>query len=151
MQNDIRGRNRKGTPYMAPEGRSGGHAHKGTGRHSRGDGHDCPKHQPMQRFMETSLLLLLVNQTCHGYCLAEQLEDYGFADVNVSTLYRILRKMEDRGWVRSSWEQGGKGPQRRVYTITDIGMEALDEWVEVFRQRKTNIETLLARYEQMEK
>lgn len=134
--------------YMAHNGDCAG-LHRGERGHGHAGG-GC-KHQPMQRFMETCLLLLLVNQTCHGYCLAEQLEDFGFEDVNVSTLYRILRKMEDCGWVCSEWEKGGKGPQRRVYTITDIGMEALDEWVEVFRQRKTYIETLLARYEQTEK
>jgi len=101
--------------------------------------------------METSLLVLLAKQTGHGYSLSEQLKDFGFVDINVSTLYRIMRKMEERGWVLSSWEQGDKGPQRRVYAITQGGRAALDEWIEVFKQRKSNIETLLSKYTEQKK
>ena len=105
----------------------------------------------MQRFMETSLLVLLAEQTSHGYSLTEQLNDFGFSDVNVSTLYRIMRKMDERGWVSSSWEKGDKGPQRRVYSITDNGRAALDEWIDVFVTRKSNIETLLGKYGELKK
>ena len=109
----------------------------------------CGKKQPMQRFMETSLLVLLAKQTGHGYSLSEQLKDFGFGDINVSTLYRIMRKMEERGWVSSSWEQGNKGPQRRMYTITQDGRTALEEWIDVFAQRRSNIEMLLGRYDEL--
>jgi len=112
--------------------------------------HCCGKNQPMQRFMEACLLVLIKEQTSHGYRLSEQLKSFGFLDVNVSTLYRIMRKMDERGWVSSSWEKGEKGPQRRVYSITKIGRAALDEWVEVFRQRKSNIEALLQKNQQIQ-
>ena len=82
----------------------------------------------------------------HGYGLLEHLKDFGFSNVNVSTLYRIMRKMEERGWVSSGWEKGDKGPQRRVYAITQDGTAALNEWIDVFKQRKANIETLLGKY-----
>ena len=128
----------RGTPKQGGRGT----AHKG-GRSC------CGRHQPMRRFMDACLLLLLYDRTDHGYRLAEQLADFGFADANVSTLYRVMRRMEDAGWVCSQWEQGGKGPQRRVYTITDGGKEALSSEIAVFEQRKTSIETLLTRYRQM--
>lgn len=104
------------------------------------------KHQPMQRFMETSLLVLLIEQESHGYSLAEQLANFGFKDINVSTLYRVMRKMEERGWVISSWEEGAKGPQRRVYSITNDGIASLDEWIEVFKERRGNIDLLISAY-----
>ena len=122
------------------------------GNHGQSSGAGCcGKTQPMQRFMETSLLVLLAEQTGHGYSLSEQLKDFGYDDINVSTLYRSMRKMEERSWVVSSWEQGDKGPQRRVYAITDIGRAALDEWIEVFKQRRSNIETLLGKYGEQKK
>jgi len=126
--------------------------HKGCGEHNKHSGQECcGKKQPMQRFMETSLLVLLAQQPGHGYSLSEQLNDFGFRDINASTLYRIMRKMDEGGWVSSSWEKGDKGPQRRVYAITDIGRAALDEWIEVFKQRKSNIETLLSKYTEQKK
>ena len=126
----------------------GGHKGRGEGYGGKQKGHGggCGKHQPKQRFMETSLLVLLANQTNHGYGLLEHLKDFGFNSVNVSTLYRIMRKMEERGWVSSGWEKGDKGPQRRVYAITQDGTAALSEWIDVFKQRRANIETLLGKY-----
>ena len=102
----------------------------------------------MHGFMETCLMALLTQQESHGYRLAEQLAQFGFEDVNVSTLYRVMRKMENNGWVCSSWESGCKGPQRRVYAITEQGKQALDEWVQALKARKQRIDSLLDMYQQ---
>lgn len=126
---------------MTKEGNGGGRAMPGAMP-------CCGQHKPMSRFMETCLLVLLRGGADHGYSLAERLDSFGFADVNVSTLYRVMRRMEDAGWVVSSWEQGGKGPQKRVYTITETGVQALDEEAAIFEQRRSNIDTLLAAYRQ---
>ena len=117
----------------------------GSSEHTGAD-NCCHSRKHMQRFMETCLLVLLNEQDGHGYHLTEQLKGFGFEDVNVSTLYRIMRKMEGSGWVTSNWEKGDKGPQKRVYSITPEGKSALKEWVEIFKQRKANIELMLSRY-----
>ena len=109
----------------------------------------CQKHKPMQRFMETCLLVLLAEQTNHGYGLTEQLKSFGFDDINVSTLYRIMRRMDERSWVSSAWEKGDKGPARRVYSITEDGLSALKEWISVFEKRRSSIDTLLSKYKQI--
>jgi len=59
----------------------------------------------------------------YGYGLVEQLSYYGFTEneLNVSTLYRTLRKMENERLVTSMWEEGGPGPKRRMYEITEAG------------------------------
>jgi DNA-binding PadR family transcriptional regulator len=103
----------------------------------------------MGRFMETCVLVLLCDADDHGYSLAEQLAGFGIGDVNASTLYRVMRKMEDHGWVRSEWEDGGKGPQRRVYTITDSGRAALGEEIAAFEARRDSIDMLIKRYRQI--
>ncbi len=116
---------------------------------------DCfGKHHHMQRFMEVCLLTLLSEpqcESCHGYALAERLAEFDFDadEVNVSTLYRTLRGMEEAGWVTSRWESGGPGPQRRAYGITQAGREALSEWVEVLRRRRERIGHLLEAYEKL--
>jgi PadR family transcriptional regulator, regulatory protein PadR len=117
---------------------------------------DCfEKHHHMQRFMEVCLLTLLCEpqcEICHGYALAERLEQFGFrtGEINASTLYRTLRGMEEAGWVTSRWESGGPGPQRRAYGITQAGHGALTEWVEVLRIRRERIGLLLVEYEKLE-
>lgn len=114
-----------------------------------GIGHCGGKH--MQRIVEVCLLILLCGGECsetHGYALGEKLREFGFDDseISVSTLYRTLRGMEEAGWVKSRWEAGGPGPQRREYEITDEGRAALDEWAAVLTRRRERITNVLEAY-----
>jgi len=102
-----------------------------------------------ERFLEVCLLLLLYRDAGYGYGLLEQLALFGFnADtLNMSTLYRTLRKLESRSLVTSAWEDGGPGPRRRVYLITENGRQDLDQWIEVLLARKQRIETVITEYQ----
>lgn len=110
---------------------------------------------PMNRFMEVCLLFLLSkgDNECHGYSPTEKLKSFGFAqdELNISTLYRTLRHMEQSAWVRSHWESGGQEPQRRVYSITAQCRDALADWVQVLKARRARIGLLLDAYEQLRK
>jgi DNA-binding PadR family transcriptional regulator len=111
------------------------------------------KSHKMERFLEVCLLLLLYDQVGYGYGLIEQLEYFGFSkdEFNVSTLYRTLRKMEKEGLVLSFWEEGGPGPRRRVYEITEGGRKDLSQWIKILEMRKTRIEKLINKYEDITK
>ncbi|MDD4663362.1 MAG: PadR family transcriptional regulator [Caldisericia bacterium] len=105
----------------------------------------------MERFLEVCLLMLLHDEIGYGYGLMEQLVFFGFSekDLNVSTLYRTLRKMENEGFVTSLWEEGGPGPKRRVYKITAKGKKELDQRIDILKVRKSHIEKLIARYDNL--
>jgi PadR family transcriptional regulator PadR len=111
------------------------------------------KHQKMQGFMEVCMLLLLYQESRHGYGLIEHLAFFGFSEeqLNISTLYKTLRKMELEGSVASCWEVGGQGPKKRVYNITNVGKNELENWVQILKVRKTRIEMLLDKYEETTK
>ena len=110
------------------------------------------KNDQMERFIEVCLLVLLKEQPGYGYGLIHELAGFGFdpAQLNVSTLYRSLRKMEKEKLVTSKWESGGQGPRRRVYEITDQGVEDLHEWIQILKKRKKRIEQLIIRFDQLE-
>jgi PadR family transcriptional regulator PadR len=93
----------------------------------------CPRR--INRFLEPCLLLLLHCNEAHGYELLEDLKPFGFEQnpVDSSTVYRILRSLEEMGIVSSRWETGGAGPARRLYKITDEGDRYLAWWVEDLR------------------
>ena len=108
-------------------------------------------HNPMQRIVEVCLLVLLCGpdcERCHGYALGERLREFGFSDseISVSTLYRTLRGMEEAEWVTSGWAEGGPGPQRREYAVTEAGRTALDEWAAVLQKRRERINRVLDEY-----
>ena len=109
------------------------------------------KHHKMERFLEVCLLLLLYDEVGYGYGLIEQLAFFGFKEeeLNVSTLYRTLRKMEREEWVTSLWEEGGSGPKRRVYKITEDGKRELAQWIMILKARRARISKLIDRYENL--
>ncbi len=108
------------------------------------------KNGKMDRFLEVCLLVLLYDKLGYGYGLIEDLEAFGFSsdDLNVSTLYRTLRKMENEDLVTSLWEESGLGPKRRVYKITEAGKTDLDNWIGILKNRKKRIENLIQKYEE---
>jgi poly-beta-hydroxybutyrate-responsive repressor len=108
------------------------------------------KNHKMERFLEVCLLLLLYDEVGYGYGLIEQLEYFGFSqdELNVSTLYRTLRKMEKEELVSSLWEEGGPGPKRRVYEITESGKKELAQWIKILEFRKKRIDKLIGKYDE---
>ena len=88
---------------------------------------------------EVKLLLAAISMTTsgdsefHGYSLAKELArlEGAHTPMSQSTLYRALRRLEDRGALQSRWESieesqvdGRDGPPRRYYTITATGVAA---------------------------
>jgi DNA-binding PadR family transcriptional regulator len=68
-------------------------------------------------------------------------------NVDPGLLYRTLRQFEEDGLVRSSWDTEGRGPARRVYEITDEGLEYLRAWAENIQRTRERLERFLGEYE----
>lgn len=85
----------------------------------------------INRFLEPCLLLLLHGAESYGYELLENLQKFGFNEnpADSSTIYRILRSLESRGFVTSRWAEGDSGPARRVYSLSTSGDAYLQVWV----------------------
>lgn len=106
----------------------------------------CPRR--IHRFLESCLLLLLHSGEAHGYELLTDLSPFGFEQnpVDPSTVYRILRALEDRGFVTSHWDTDSAGPARRLYTITEEGDRYLAAWVEDLRETDRVLHHFLETY-----
>lgn len=80
-------------------------------------------------WLATYLLMMLRSWNAYGYELVRQLALFGFGAVDPANVYRALRELEREGYVTSQWDTSvTSGPARRVYTITDAGLEALSLW-----------------------
>ncbi|MDD5312222.1 MAG: helix-turn-helix transcriptional regulator [Dehalococcoidia bacterium] len=73
------------------------------------------------------ILLLLKEEPSHGYSLLKKLSEIGVIDANMdpSPIYKVLRLLEDNSLACSDFEDGDKGPARRVYRLTEQGNEML--------------------------
>ena len=100
-------------------------------------------------FLQSCLLVLLHREPGYGYSLMDGLQEFGFQpdQMDISIIYRALRSLEADGLISDSWDDSSLGPQRRVYTITPQGEDALDTWIQNLRQRRKEIEALEAAYD----
>lgn len=72
------------------------------------------------------VLHLLDEQADHGSSLMSRIEELcaGLLAVNTNTIYPLLRRLEERGFIVGEWEHPSKR-SRRFYRITDNGRARL--------------------------
>ncbi len=99
----------------------------------------------LYRFCEPIVLLTLAKLgTAHGYQIAAEAEPYTVthAGLDGAAIYRTLRRLESTKCVTSSWDTGGGGPARRLYTLTPRGLEHLAEWSAVMEAIASSVDEL---------
>ena len=102
---------------------------------------------PPRNWLTPYLLMLLRSWQGYGYELVRQLTLMGFGWVDPGTVYRALRDLERDGCVTSHWDtSGGSGPARRVYTITDAGVDALGLWAETLDSYRQMLDGFFRQY-----
>jgi poly-beta-hydroxybutyrate-responsive repressor len=118
-------------------------------RRRRGRRSDEAHPRRIQRFVEPCLLLLLHCNEAHGYELIEGLKPFGFEQnpVDLSSVYRMLRGLEEQGFVTSRWETDSGGPARRLYQITEEGDRYLAWWVDDLRETDRVLHYFLETYD----
>src|SRR5215510_382657 len=63
----------------------------------------------------------------HGYRIARRIEQISGNQLtlNQGTLYPALLKLEQAGWIDSSWTQSESGRRVKIYTLTKAGRRQL--------------------------
>jgi PadR family transcriptional regulator PadR len=94
-----------------------------------------------------SILLLLVEDSQHGYDLQPRIADLVGRKVDGSGVYRTLHRLEADGLVKSSWiNVPGPGPRRRSYRTTAKGRKELDALALELQESARHIRRFLRRY-----
>lgn len=103
---------------------------------------------PGKRFIEPRILFLLSRGPAHGYELLRRMEEVPLPGPlpDTGAVYRKLREMEGRGLVVSAWDERGRGPRKRVYSITADGNGRLADWAEAMRRRMDLLRRFLDLY-----
>ncbi len=91
------------------------------------------RHDPMP-VTAYLVLTLLAEGEAHGYELQRRVHERGlrfWTDIQRSSVYAALKRLEGQGYVRGALRQGG-GPPRKVFAITDAGRDAMRDAARVF-------------------
>lgn len=78
--------------------------------------------------LEGIVLALLAVQPAYGYEITARLRDQGFTDIAEGTVYALLVRVEQRGFVDVSKVPSEKGPPRKVYSLNTSGVDYLDDF-----------------------
>jgi DNA-binding PadR family transcriptional regulator len=77
---------------------------------------------------ELAILTLIAEKSRHGYEIEQVIEERGmreWTEIGFSSIYYLLKKLEEKGLIEGRMErQAGRGPARKVYQITESGVEA---------------------------
>lgn len=82
---------------------------------------------------EWTVLALLREGPSHGFAIATLTSADGALGrvwrIPRPVIYRALGRLEPAGLIEPMSVEAGAGPQRTIYALTDIGREAVDEWL----------------------
>jgi len=78
--------------------------------------------------LEGIVLAVLAGQPAYGYEITAKLRDQGFSDLVEGTVYALLIRIEQRGFVDVEKVPSEKGPPRKVYSLNAQGRVQLDEF-----------------------
>ena len=78
--------------------------------------------------LEGIVLATLAVRPAYGYEITARLREQGFADLVEGTVYALLVRIEQRGFVDVERIPSEKGPPRKVYSINARGRAQLDEF-----------------------
>ncbi|MBC9935960.1 MULTISPECIES: PadR family transcriptional regulator [unclassified Leucobacter] len=78
--------------------------------------------------LEGIVLAILAVQPAYGYDITARLREQGFAEIAEGTVYALLVRIEQRGFVDVAKVPSEKGPPRKVYSLNAAGREYLSEF-----------------------
>jgi PadR family transcriptional regulator PadR len=78
--------------------------------------------------LEGIVLAILSVRPAYGYEITARLREQGFSDIAEGTVYALLIRVEQKGFVDVEKIPSEKGPPRKVYSLNTPGREYLEEF-----------------------
>src|SRR5215216_1950948 len=76
---------------------------------------------------ELIILSIVESRARHGYEISKLIEtrSAGQLKFHVASLYPLLYRLEERGWLQGKWVEKAGERRRRFYTLTPVGRRVL--------------------------
>jgi PadR family transcriptional regulator PadR len=81
--------------------------------------------------LELCVLSMLTNKDCYGYELVNEISKNIM--IAEGTIYPLLKRLKDEGYLTTYLEESQEGPSRKYYKLTNLGVttknELVNEWL----------------------
>ena len=110
------------------------------GRRGRGQG---------GTWIQLLILRIIYETPLHGYQLKEKMNKLltGRRPIKPGSLYTILRRMEKSGLLSSNWDRESSRLKRRVYNLTEAGLERLKNGRRMVMGQRQVLDEMISFYE----
>ena len=102
---------------------------------------DNIRSQMRKGVLEYCILCILARKEAYASAIIEELKEANMIVVE-GTLYPLLIREKNQGYLTYRWEESPQGPPRKYYVITDKGRSLLQEMDAAWSEIVTTIETL---------
>ncbi len=87
------------------------------------------KNELLQGTLDLLILRTLVSGDMHGWGISQRLQQISndVLQVNQGSLYPALYRLEQRGWVASTWGDSENNRRAKFYSLTKAGRKQLAE------------------------
>lgn len=95
--------------------------------------------------VEMIVLAILQDEPRHGYEIGQvvQMRSRGKLEYPLSTLYPVLYRMENRGWIKGRWVEKSGERRRCYYRLTAKGEKALAAKRESWRALSETVDLVI--------
>lgn len=97
--------------------------------------------QMRKGMLEYCILLMLSQREAYVSSIIDAFRSGGM-DVVEGTLYPLLIRLKNQGWLDCRWEESPLGPPRKYYVITAEGREILAQLDAVWNELESTVKTL---------
>ena len=99
----------------------------------------------LQGTLSILILKALISGSAHGFAIARWIEatTRDVLTIEEGSLYPALRRLEDKGWVRSEWGTSENNRRARFYSITAAGRAQLRVEADVWMRYATAVTRVL--------
>jgi len=109
----------------------------------RGRLHQSVSGPPLRGVLPTAVLSLIKDKSAHGGEIFQSLQDKFGLEVARPVIYMLLRRLERHRLMVSNWDIQESGPARRKYTITEDGLDHLNDGLERLKKASKAIKILI--------
>lgn len=93
--------------------------------------------------LDGCILRIISEKETYGYEIINILEKSGFGSLSEGTIYPVLKRLQNKGYIESEYKKSSLGPKRKYYRITEIGKKQLNEFIILWSNISKNVNNLL--------
>jgi PadR family transcriptional regulator PadR len=84
--------------------------------------------QLLKGALDMCLLALIAEEPCYGYEIVQKLTARGLELVSEGSIYPVLSRLQNRGYIEGYLAPSREGPSRKYYRLQPQGSAQLAEW-----------------------